>query len=79
MCQVVYRRHFSFEEGAARVILLNEKLESLSKGEEGMFFLDTYVSLEQYLGRFPSGWGTFLWGFTSQMASSARHQMSLLL
>ena len=34
------------------------------------------MSLEQIPGRFPSGWGTFLWGFTSQMASSARHQIN---
>ena len=41
VCQVVRRQwwqNFSFEEGVARVITLNEKLESLCKGVDGMFF-----------------------------------------
>ena len=38
------------------MIALNEKLESLCKGVDGMFFW-RQASLEQYLGCFPSGWG----------------------
>ena len=61
MCQVVRRqrwRDLSFEEGAARVIALNEKLEPLCKGVDGMFSGDISVS-GTVSWQFSPGWCTF--------------------